>query len=172
MAKFSEALYVAEEKAREAREKIRRRERRLDEAKNASAMSGNKKRKINRDRDRDISEKVALGMASTSRGEVMMYDQRLFNQEKGMNSGFASTDDAYNIYDKHLFTAQSTPYRRKKDVDSDVYGGADEQQQLEKIIKTDRFKPDKAFAGTSERTAPRDRPLEFEDADPFGLDHL
>ncbi|GAB2287872.1 hypothetical protein Dimus_022228 [Dionaea muscipula] len=161
------------EKIREERKRERERERRL-EAKDA-AMG--KRSKITRDRDRDISEKVALGMASTGagRGEVM-YDQRLFNQEKGMDSGFA-TDDQYTVYDKGLFTAQSTLstlYRPKKDLDSDVYGGADEQ--LEKIMKTDRFKPDKAFGGTAEKTGPRDRPVEFEqeaeEADPFGLDQF
>ncbi|XP_050205564.1 SNW/SKI-interacting protein [Mercurialis annua] len=161
------------EKIREERRRERERERRL-EAKDA-AMG--KKSKITRDRDRDISEKVALGMASAGagRGEVM-YDQRLFNQEKGMDSGFA-TDDQYNVYDKGLFTAQptlSTLYRPQKDVDSDTYGGADEQ--LDKIMKTERFKPDKAFAGTSEKAGPRDRPVEFEkdveEADPFGLDQF
>ncbi|GMN42060.1 hypothetical protein TIFTF001_011283 [Ficus carica] len=161
------------EKIREERRRERERERRL-EAKDA-AMG--KKSKITRDRDRDISEKVALGMASTGsgRGEVM-YDQRLFNQEKGMDSGFA-TDDQYNVYDKGLFAAQptlSTLYRPKNDVDSEMYGGADEQ--LDKIMKTDRFKPDKAFAGASERAGPRDRPVEFEkdgeEADPFGLDQF
>ncbi|XP_077210836.1 chromatin protein family [Tasmannia lanceolata] len=159
------------EKIREERRRERERERRLD-AKDA-AMG--KKSKLTRDRDRDITEKVALGMASvgSGRGEVM-YDQRLFNQEKGMESGFG-TDDQYNIYDKGLFTAQSTLsslYRPKKDADADMYGGADEQ--LEKVLKTDRFKPDKAFAGVSERAGPRDRPVEFEkpaeEADPFGLD--
>ncbi|KAK9705922.1 hypothetical protein RND81_07G092300 [Saponaria officinalis] len=161
------------DKIREERKRERERERRL-EAKNESM---GKKSKITRDRDRDISEKVALGMASVGagRGEVM-YDQRLFNQEKGMDSGFA-TDDQYNVYDKGLFTAQatlSTLYQPKKDVDSDVYGGADEQ--LEKIKSTERFKPDRAFTGTSEKAAPRDRPVEFEqkapaeEADPFGLD--
>ncbi|KAL3535699.1 hypothetical protein ACH5RR_004160 [Cinchona calisaya] len=160
------------EKIREERRRERERERRL-EAKDA-AMG--KKSKITRDRDRDISEKVALGMASTGKGGEVMYDQRLFNQEKGMDSGFA-TDDSYNIYDKGLFTAQptlSTLYRPKKDADSDMYGGADEQ--LEKIMKTERFKPDKAFAGTSERSGHRDRPVEFEkeaeEADPFGLDQF
>ncbi|KAK6925085.1 SKI-interacting protein SKIP, SNW domain [Dillenia turbinata] len=161
------------EKIREERRRERERERRL-EAKDA-AMG--KKSKITRDRDRDVSEKIALGMASAgaNRGEVM-YDQRLFNQDKGMDSGFA-TDDQYSVYDKGLFTAQntlSTLYRPKKDTDADVYGGADEQ--LEKIMKTDRFKPDKAFAGTSEKTGPRDRPVEFdkeaEEADPFGLDQF
>ncbi|XP_009775566.1 SNW/SKI-interacting protein A-like [Nicotiana tabacum] len=161
------------DKIREERRREREREKRL-EAKDA-AMG--KKSKITRDRDRDVSEKVALGMASTgtSRGEVM-YDQRLFNQEKGMDSGFA-TDDAYNVYDKGLFTAQptlSTLYRPKKDVDSEIYGGSDEQ--LDKIMKTDRFKPDKAFAGTSERASTRDGPVQFEkqveEADPFGLDQF
>ncbi|XP_030472649.2 SNW/SKI-interacting protein [Syzygium oleosum] len=163
------------EKIREERRRERERERRL-EAKDA-AMG--KKSKITRDRDRDISEKVALGMASAGagRGGEVMYDQRLFNQEKGMDSGFA-TDDQYNVYDKGLFTAQptlSTLYRPKKDLDSEIYGGADEQ--LDKIMKTERFKPDKAFSGTELRGGPRDRPVEFEreaaeEADPFGLDQF
>ncbi|POO00845.1 SKI-interacting protein, SKIP [Trema orientale] len=161
------------EKIREERRRERERERRLE----AKDQAMGKKSKITRDRDRDISEKVALGMASTGagRGEVM-YDQRLFNQDKGMESGFA-TDDQYNVYDKGLFTAQptlSTLYRPKKDADADMYGDANEQ--LDKIMKTDRFKPDKAFAGTSEKAGPRDRPVEFEkdaeEADPFGLDQF
>lgn len=160
------------EKIREERRRERERERRL-EAKDA-AMG--KKSKITRDRDRDVSEKVALGMASVGagRGGEVMYDQRLFNQEKGMESGFV-TDDQYNVYDRGLFTAQptlSTLYRPKKDVDTEIYGGADEH--MEKILKTDRFKPDKGFTGTSEKNGPRDRPVEFEkdaeEADPFGLD--
>ena len=81
-------------------------------------------------------------------------------------------DDQYNVYDKGLFTAQptlSTLYRPKKDVDAEIYGGADEQ--LEKIVKTDRFKPDKGFGGASEKAAPRDGPLEFYE-DYFGLDQF
>ncbi|XP_026385006.1 SNW/SKI-interacting protein A-like [Papaver somniferum] len=103
-----------------------------------------KKSKITRDRDRDVSEKVALGMANTGRGGEIMYDQRLFNQDKGMDSGFA-TDDQYNLYDKGLFTAQdtiSTLYRPRKDT-ADI-----------------------------EMAGPRDKPVEFDkkDDDPFGLD--
>ncbi|CAL1406925.1 unnamed protein product [Linum trigynum] len=163
------------DKIREERKRERERERRL-EAKDA-AMG--KKSKITRDRDRDISEKIALGGANVGNGKgggEVMYDQRLFNQEKGMDSGFA-TDDQYNVYDKGLFTAQptlSTLYKPKKDVDGEMYGGADEQ--MDKIMKTERFKPDKAFTGTSERAGPRDRPVEFdrevEEADPFGLDQF
>ncbi|KNA17142.1 hypothetical protein SOVF_082890 [Spinacia oleracea] len=162
---------LGREKIREERRRERERERRL-EAKDAAV---GKKSKITRDRDRDISEKVALGMASVGagRGEVM-YDQRLFNQEKGMESGFAA-DDQYNVYDKGLFTAQatlSTLYQPKKDVDGEMYGGADEQ--LEKIRNTERFKPDKGFTGAAEKSGKRERPVEFEkvaeEADPFGLD--
>lgn len=107
-----------------------------------------------------------------------MYDHRLFNQEKGMDSGFA-TDDQYNVYDKGLVTSQhtiSTLYRPMKDADSKMYGGADEQ--LDKIRKTERFKPDRGFGGTEERAAGRrDGLVEFErddaeDADLFGLDQL
>ncbi|CAL5054433.1 unnamed protein product [Urochloa decumbens] len=164
---------IERDRIREERRRERERERRL-EAKDA-AMG--KKSKITRDRDRDIGEKIALGMASTggAKGGEVMYDQRLFNQDKGMDSGFA-TDDQYNIYSKGLFTAQSTMstlYRPKKDGDSDVYGDADEQ--LEKVMKTERFKPDKGFTGASERTGKRDRPVEFdkqEENDPFGLDQF
>lgn len=163
---------LGREKIRMERRKEREKERRI-EAKDA-AMG--KKSKITRDRDRDISEKVALGMASTKQGTEVMYDERLFNQDKGMSSGFA-TDDQYNVYDKGLFNAQptlSTLYRPKKDVDNEAYGGAGADEQLEKIMKTDRFKPDKSFTGTSERAPPRDRPVEFEseEADPFGLDQF
>ncbi|KAI3514740.1 hypothetical protein L1887_13405 [Cichorium endivia] len=163
---------IQREKIREERRRERERERRL-EAKDA-AMG--KKSKITRERDRDISEKMVLGMASDGAacGGEVMYDQRLFNQEKGMDSGFG-TEDQYNVYDKGLFTAQptlSTLYRPKKDADDEMYGGADEQ--IEKIRKTERFKPDKAFTGANEKTGPWDRPVEFEreEADPFGLDQF
>ncbi|OVA19380.1 SKI-interacting protein [Macleaya cordata] len=123
-------------------------------------------------------------MASTGAGHgggggEVLYDQRLFNQEKGMDSGFAN-DDQYNVYDKGLFTAQSTLsslYRGRRDTDSEMYGVVDaDHEQLEKVLKTDRFKPDKRFtgAGATEKAGPRDRPVEFEklaeEDDPFELD--
>ncbi|KAM7256620.1 hypothetical protein ACFE04_012361 [Oxalis oulophora] len=80
------------EKIREERKREMEWERRL-EAKDAVG----KKSKITRDRDRDISEKVALGMASTGPGQgvEVLYDQRLFNQEKGMGSGFVNDDQVF-----------------------------------------------------------------------------
>ena len=35
-----------------------------------------------RDKDRDISEKIALGMPSNSGTQESMYDQRLFNKSQ------------------------------------------------------------------------------------------
>ncbi|CAN0879732.1 SNW/SKI-interacting protein [Linum grandiflorum] len=163
---------IEREKTRKERQRKRKWERRQE----AKDVAMGKKSKITRDRDRDISEKVALGTASAgaAEGGEVMYDQRLFNQVKGMDSGF-QTDDQYNVYEKGLFTAQhtlSTLYRPKKDADSEMYGGADEQ--MDKIMRTDRFKPDRAFTGTAERGgAQRDGPVEFEkEADPFGLDQF
>ncbi|KAH7404583.1 hypothetical protein KP509_15G032900 [Ceratopteris richardii] len=169
--KEEKEMRLKREAIREERRREREREKRLE----AKEGHTGKKSKITRDRDRDISEKVALGMANVGTGEVM-YDQRLFNQDQGIQSGFA-TDDTYNIYDKGLFTthsAMSSLYRPRKDADTEVYGGADEQ--LEKVLKTDRFRADKGFAGATERAGPRDRPVEFEkdqdEADPFGLDQF
>lgn len=45
---------------------------------------------------------MALGMArvTTVTGQTM-YDQRLFNQESGLGTGFAAEDE-YDLYDKPL----------------------------------------------------------------------
>jgi SNW domain-containing protein 1 len=53
-------------------------------------------------------------------------------------------------------------------LDKDVYG-----DDLDKLIKTNRFVPDKDFSGT-DRTATRSGPVQFEkeDEDPFGLDQF
>ncbi|PRQ46678.1 putative SKI-interacting protein, SKIP [Rosa chinensis] len=145
------------EKIREERRRERERERRL-EAKDA-AMG--KKSKITRDRDRDISEKVALGMASAGagRGERLCMTRGCSTRRREWTLGL-------------LLMTSTMP---KKDTDAEVYGGADEQ--LDKIMKTDRFKPDKGFSGASEKAGGRrDGPVEFEkdaeEADPFGLDQF
>ncbi|XVF63128.1 hypothetical protein PTKIN_Ptkin09bG0064100 [Pterospermum kingtungense] len=159
-------------------EPVRKRERDMPKESKEEREERLQRQKILEERRRERREREEVGgqRYRHGRGGEVMYDQRLFNQEKGMDSGFA-TDDQYNIYDKGLFTAQptlSTLYRPKKDMDSDMYGGADEQ--LDRIMKTERFKPDKGFSGTSEKSGPRDRPVEFEkeaeEADPFGLDQF
>ena len=38
--------------------------------------------KLERDKDRDISEKIALGLPATAPSQETLFDQRLFNQSK------------------------------------------------------------------------------------------
>lgn len=40
--------------------------------------------KLQRDKERDISEQIALGLASAPPSQEALYDQRLFNQSKVM----------------------------------------------------------------------------------------
>jgi SNW domain-containing protein 1 len=48
---------------------------------------------INRDQGRDISEKIALGLAKPTMSKESMFDSRLFNQSEGISSGFRGGDD-------------------------------------------------------------------------------
>eukprot|EP00616_Rhizochromulina_sp_CCMP1243_P018034 CAMPEP_0118963560 /NCGR_PEP_ID=MMETSP1173-20130426/1401_1 /TAXON_ID=1034831 /ORGANISM="Rhizochromulina marina cf, Strain CCMP1243" /LENGTH=603 /DNA_ID=CAMNT_0006911899 /DNA_START=94 /DNA_END=1905 /DNA_ORIENTATION=+ len=146
------------EKARIDRRKEREREMRLDN------MKGNmKKSKYERERERDVSEKIALGLhtgAQRLEGEAQ-FDSRLFNQSAGMSQGFGQEDD-YNVYSKPLFDrgAATSVYRPKRD-DSEMYGDADEQYK--KLADTSRFKPDKGFRGADTAEAQqRDGPVQFQ----------
>lgn len=152
---------------RDERRRERERERRL-EAKDAH---GSKKSKITRDRDRDVSEKIALGLANVGQGlgSDVMYDQRLFNQEQGLSAGFGKEDD-YSLYDKPLFADRgSNLFRPKSTQDDELYGTA-----AAETIRTDKFKADRGFQGADVSAGPRSKPVEFEreEADPFGLDQF
>lgn len=139
---------------------------------NLARAAPDKRSKLQRERERDISEQIALGMpAKTITSGETMYDQRLFNTSKGMDSGYGD-DEAYNVYDKPWRDANSLGshlYRPTKSVDQDLYGG-----DLDKIVNTNRFVPDKEFSGT-DRSAQNTRsgPVQFEkEEDPFGLDQF
>ena len=62
---------------------------------------GSKKSKDLRDKERDISEKIALGQAQPTMSNTL-YDQRLFNRTSGLDQGFAEEDE-YDAFDKPLF---------------------------------------------------------------------
>ncbi|CAL5046800.1 unnamed protein product [Urochloa decumbens] len=176
---------VEERTQRDVVREERRRERESERRREASG----KKSRVTRDGDRDVGERVALGMASTGAagagaGEVG-YDERLFNQDAGMGSGFAAGDDVYSVYSGRLFAApsalSSTLYRpNNRRGDSGVYGGEDgADEEIERIARTERFKPDRGFFDSAERPAAgkRERPVEFgtpeegaEADDPFELD--
>ncbi|KAL5463727.1 hypothetical protein EMCRGX_G032653 [Ephydatia muelleri] len=146
------------------RHKERERERRLARA------HPERRSKLERDKDRDISEKIALGLPAGAPSQETLFDQRLFNQSKGLSSGFdGGEDDLYNVYDKPWRAgggAADHVYRPSKTIDKDIYG-----DDVEKLINTSRFQPDKGFSGT-DQAASRDGPVQFEkdvEEDPFGL---
>jgi len=155
---------------RDERRRERERDRRLEAA--------GKKTKMSRDRDRDVSEAIALGL-TTKTSEELQYDQRLFNQTAGMDSGFGE-EDSYGIYDKPMMKGSSASllYKPTKG-DDEQYGEEKAQADYDKLTKTNKFQPDKGFDGADggERGGskrPRDNPVEFEkqEADPFGLDQF
>lgn len=139
---------------------------------NLARAAPDKRSKLQRERERDISEQIALGMpAKTNAAGETMFDQRLFNTTKGMDSGYGD-DEAYNVYDKPWREAGSLGthlYRPSKAVDNEAYGA-----DLEKIVNTNRFVPDKEFSGTDRSAqAARSGPVQFEkEEDPFGLDQF
>ena len=83
-----------DDEAFQERERLRReRERDIQREIRMSHMGMEAKSRLAaRDLDRDVSEKIALGMAAPSASKELMYDQRLFNQSHGMDSGFKSED--------------------------------------------------------------------------------
>lgn len=159
----SEAVRERDE-IREARHRERARDRNLARA------APDKRTKLQKDRERDISEQIALGMpAKTQFTGESAFDQRLFNTSKGMDSGYGD-DEAYNVYDKPWREGGSLAnhiYRPSKQVDSDIYGG-----DLDKIVNTNRFVPDKDFAGADRSgQTQRSGPVQFEKEDDiFQLD--
>ena len=149
------------EKLRIERRKERERELRMDN------MKGARKGKLDRDRERDVSEKIALGMhrGSAKLSGEAMYDSRLFNQSEGMDSGFGAEDD-YNTYTKPLFdkgSQSSSIYRPKRDA-GDAFGDAEDA--VDRVMNTSRFKADKGFKGAEENAGVvRDGPVQFMKAD-------
>uniref|UniRef100_H2ZMI6 SKI-interacting protein SKIP SNW domain-containing protein n=1 Tax=Ciona savignyi TaxID=51511 RepID=H2ZMI6_CIOSA len=119
--------------------------------------------------ERDISEKVALGLPNTRQGQEVQFDQRLFNKTKGMDSGFAGGDDeSYNVYDKAWRSETqigNSIYRPTKDKDKELYG----EDDIDKLIKSNKFVPDRGFKG-ADSSQQREGPVQFEkDEDLFGL---
>lgn len=148
------------------RHKDRARERNIQRA------APDRRSKLEKERERDISEQIALGMPAktTSTGEGM-FDARLFNQQRGMDSGF-NDDESYAAYDqpwRKEGSLANTIYRPGKNLDSEMYGGAED---LEALRATKRFVPDKDFGGADRGASSRSGPVQFEkeENDPFGLD--
>ncbi|KAI1191097.1 SKIP/SNW domain-containing protein [Nemania serpens] len=158
------------------REKARAEKRRDEERKLRQSRMGAERRiqVMAREQNRDISEKIALGLAKPTAQAESMYDSRLFNQSSGFDSGF--NED--NPYDKPLFAAQDAinsiyrPSQNMEDFDDEAAG----DREMAKIQKTSRFGEALGrgtFKGTADAEA-REGPVQFErdnvGNDPFQMD--
>jgi len=145
-----------------------------------------------RDQGRDISEKIALGLAKPSQNAESMYDARLFNRGGGLGvpGGFNEDNVAY---DRPLFAAQdaiSSIYRPKMSGDDE--DGEEGGETMERIQKGGRFevlgRAKEGFKGAGDAEE-REGPVQFEkdtlggmgvgqgkkrqgDDDPFGIDGM
>lgn len=189
----------AEYQARMERERVRQQARKERERELRNEAAGRKSKGV-RDADRDMSERIALGMpaggaaAGGGKGGEAMYDARLFNQVEGMAAGFGGEDD-YNVYDKAWRGGDqaiaSAIYRPRQANGAGVLSEADQESAVDRLREgaAKRFKSDGAdFEGVrGGAAAARSGPVEFERtgdtgasssssaaapqaADPFGLD--
>lgn len=155
----------------EERNEIRReRHRDRQRERNIGRAAPDKRSRL--ERERDISEQIALGVANprTNQNEVQ-FDQRLFNQSKGVASGFGD-DDNYDVYDR----AWRGDAALAKNLYRPTRGKEDDSIDFDAIKSNNRFLPDKQFSGLHPlpSSTKRDGPVQFEkhveDDDPFGLD--
>ncbi len=159
----------SEERAVREREEARREKRRDDERKQRQSRMGAERRMqvLAREQNRDISEKVALGLAKPTASAEGMYDSRLFNQTSGFDSGI--NED--NPYDKPLFAAQdaiSSIYRSRggaggddDDYDDDPAAGDAEMSRIQKTSRFGEALGRGTFKGAREVEA-REGPVQFE----------
>ncbi|BHF65554.1 hypothetical protein SprV_0200856700 [Sparganum proliferum] len=156
------------------REELRK-ERARDRAhdRNLSRTGAETKLRTQRDKNRDISEQIALGVPNprANANSESLFDQRLFNQSSGLDSGFAGgTDDLYNVYDK--------PWRQESDIGSHIYRPRQKDTEIygsdiESLKNQKKFVPGREFSGT-DRGHRLDGPVQFEkgaveEEDPFNL---
>ncbi|RYO93581.1 hypothetical protein DL766_010505 [Monosporascus sp. MC13-8B] len=171
---YSESGSDSEDSEIREREKARQERRREEERKLRQSRMGAERRiqVMAREQNRDISEKIALGLAKPTAQAESMYDSRLFNQTSGFDSGI--NED--NPYDKPLFAAQdaiSSIYRPRQNMEDDDAEAGD--REMAKIQKASRFGDvlgKGTFKGTEDAEA-REGPVQFEkDAgnDPFNVD--
>ena len=165
------------ERDRQEREKARAERRREAQRDMRQKNMGHERRvqMMAREQNRDVSEKVALGLAKPTQNKEAMYDSRLFNQSSGFAAGFNEDQP----YDKPLFAerdALNSIYRPNVGDDDDDDGG----ETLDKIQGTKRFEslgkaPKEGFKGT-DSAEQRSGPVMFErdrgEADPFGVEAM
>lgn len=150
------------EKLRLERKRERERELRMEQSVEI------KKQRL--EEERDVSERIALGVHTGTGGGQDNVDSRLYNQTAGMDSGFGAEDE-YNAYSKPLFdrqqavAQQGSIYRPTR---GETEYNADEQYDKLKAGVTAKFQPDKGFGGAEGgmdvSAGPRTAPVQFEKA--------
>lgn len=151
------------EAARERRERRKEQDREAERKLRQTRMGTERRTLVMaKEQNRDISERIALGLAKPTQSKESMYDSRLFNQSSGFESGF-NEDQAY---DKPLFAARdaiNTIYRPSRAADDE--DGEDGGETLERIQKNGRFdilgKAGKGFKGAADADI-REGPVQFE----------
>ena len=124
-------------------------------------------RAMAREQNRDISEKIALGLAKPT--AALDYDTRLFNQSGGLDSGL---NEDTSMFDRPLFAAQQAAQSiyRPRAVNLE---GPSEDEVYESVTKGSRFEvlghAQKGFKGAEDATE-RDGPVQFQkDQDVFRI---
>ena len=104
---------------------------------NIKASNPDRRTKFDRERGRDISEQIALGVPRSNTTDNDVHDQRLYNQSQGLDSGF-DHDDEYTVYDKAWKSKASfsNNYRPSSSVIQDSKEGESEEKT------NDRIKPE------------------------------
>ncbi|KAF9050769.1 hypothetical protein BDZ89DRAFT_1098779 [Hymenopellis radicata] len=170
-----------DEEAKKIRDQMRQEKRREREREMRMNNMGQEQRAkmLARQQNRDISEKVALGLAKPTLSKESMLDSRLFNQES-LSGNFAD-EDSYNLYDRPLFhgsTAAAAIYKARGNIaegnDESFGGGTDEG--IGKALDNDRFglgQVKVGFEGASDQEV-REGPVQFEKdtGDVFGLNQF
>jgi SNW domain-containing protein 1 len=167
--------------ARRIRDQMRQEKRRERERDLRMSNMGQEQRAkmLARQQNRDISEKVALGLAKPTLSKEAMLDSRLFNQES-LPSSFAE-DEAYNLYDKPLFhgsTAVAAIYKARGNIqegNEESFGGGTEEG-ITKALDQDRFNLGRAqigFQGAQDQEV-QEGPVQFEKdtGDVFGVNQF
>ena len=168
-----------EEEAAKIRDRMREEKRRERERELRMSNMGQEQRAkmLARQQNRDISEKIALGLAKPTLSKESMLDSRLFNQES--LSGSFADEDSYNLYDRPLFhgsSAAAAIYKARGNIsegNDESFGGGTEEG-IGKALDNDRFGLGQAkigFEGAKDQEV-REGPVQFEKdtGDVFGLD--
>lgn len=172
-----------DEEAAKLRDDLRAEKRREREREMRMSNMGAEQRAkmLARQQNRDISEKIALGLAKPTMSKESMLDSRLFNRESLGNS--FGDEDGYGLYDRPLFhgsTAAAAIYKARGNIapegsNDEAFGGGTEEG-IGKALDNDRFglgMPRVGFEGASDQEV-REGPVQFEKdkdvGDVFGLD--